>query len=57
MGFVGMQSLLFGLGLLRHLSSDTYDSVVKLPYQNHSTVTLLAKLRGLSTSVPRAHAV
>ena len=30
----------------------------KVPaYQDHSTVTLLAKLRGLSTSVPRAQAV
>lgn len=27
------------------------------PHIAHSTVTLLAKLRGLSTSVPRAHAV
>ena len=38
MGFVGVQSLLFELRLLRHLTSDTYDSVVKLPYHQEVDV-------------------
>jgi hypothetical protein len=52
------QTLLRRLGLYWHVSDFIGTEQMRnkaLP--PHSTVTLFAKFRGLSTSVPRAHAV